>query len=145
MLLDEAPAVATVGLDLFAEALREQAVAVTPVLWRPPLAGTEDALAAIAADPRVAEAYAEASRRLTMSRPKLVGIATAADVLGVKRGEFLHAGPPISWADASGPVRGALIGALIYEGLATTAEEAERLAREAEQLQTELDSVNQGR
>ena len=128
MLLDEAPAVATVGLDLFAEALREQAVPVTPVLWRPPLAGTEDALGAIAADPQVADANAEASRRLTMSRPKLVGIAKAADVLGLQRGEFLHAGPPISWADASGPVRGALIGALIYEGLATTAEEAERLA-----------------
>jgi len=127
MLLDESPAVATVGLDLFAEALLAQAVDVTPVLWRPPLPGTEEALAAIAADPRVFDANAEASRRLTMARPKLVGIAKAADVLGLERGQFLHAGPPISWADASGPVRGALIGALIYEGLAATAEEAERL------------------
>jgi hypothetical protein len=40
----------------------------------------------------------------------------------------LHAGPPIDWARMSGPVRGAVIGALLYERLATTPEEAERLA-----------------
>ena len=41
---------------------------------------------------------------------------------------FLHAGPPLPWARMSGPVRGAVIGALLYERLAETPEEAERLA-----------------
>ncbi|MGI8986262.1 MAG: DUF1116 domain-containing protein, partial [Nocardioidaceae bacterium] len=37
---------------------------------------------------------------------------------------FLHAGPPIDWPRASGPLRGALIGAALFEGLAGTPEEA---------------------
>ena len=39
----------------------------------------------------------------------------------------LHAGPPIAWERMSGPMRGAIVGALIYEGRATSWEDAERL------------------
>jgi hypothetical protein len=127
MLLDVTPTIAAVGADMFADEIRAQAVDVTPVLWRPPASGTEEALATIAADRRLIDANAEAAKRLTGARPKLVGIANAGEVLGIKRGEFLHAGPPIEWADASGPLRGALIGAMIYEGLADSVEEAEKL------------------
>ena len=45
------------------------------------------------------------------------------------KGAFLHAGPPIGWDRASGPLRGALIGAMVYEGLADTPEDAERRSR----------------
>ena len=41
---------------------------------------------------------------------------------------ILHAGPPIEWADMSGPLRGAVLGAAVYEGLAGDLSEAERLA-----------------
>ncbi len=127
MLLDATPTIVAVGADMFADEIRAQAVEVSPVLWRPPLGGTEEALAAVIGDPRHIDANAEAARRLTSARPKLVGIATAGEVLGLGRGEFLHAGPPIAWADASGPLRGALIGAMMYEGLAASPEEAEKL------------------
>ena len=50
----------------------------------------------------------------------------AHEALGLERGTFLHAGPPIEFARASGPLRGALIGAMLLEGLADTAEEAEQ-------------------
>ncbi len=45
---------------------------------------------------------------------------------------ILHAGPPITWDRMCGPMRGAIIGALIYEGRAKTAEEAEKLAASGE-------------
>ncbi len=48
-------------------------------------------------------------------------------MLGLEKGHFLHAGPPITWERASGPLRGALVGAVIFEGLAGTPEEAESL------------------
>ncbi|HTP21837.1 MAG TPA: DUF1116 domain-containing protein [Solirubrobacteraceae bacterium] len=128
MRLDEAPAVVTAGLGLFTDSLTAQATDVTPVQWRPPLPGTDQALATVAADPRTAVANAEAVRRLTTSRPRLVAIERAGDALGLERGEFLHAGPPIAWADASGPVRGALLGAMVYENLADSIEAAEALA-----------------
>ena len=101
MQLDETPAVVTAGLGLFVDALAAQAAEATPVLWRPPVPGTEEALATVLADPRMPDANADAVRRLTTSRPRLVGIERAGDALGLERGEFLHAGPPIDWADAA--------------------------------------------
>jgi len=41
---------------------------------------------------------------------------------------LLHAGPPITWGRMCGPMRGAIIGALLYEQKVGTAEEAQRLA-----------------
>ena len=128
MQLDETPAVATAGPSRFADALIAQAAEVTPVQWRPPIPGAEAALRTVMADPRMPGANAEAVRRLTSSRPRLVAIERACDALGLERGEFLHAGPPIEWADASGPLRGALLGAMVYEGLAESIEAAEKLA-----------------
>jgi hypothetical protein len=43
-----------------------------------------------------------------------------------------HSGPPITWERMSGPTRGAVIGALIYEGLAAAPEEAGALAASGE-------------
>jgi hypothetical protein len=48
-------------------------------------------------------------------------------VPGVKDYLLLHAGPPISWEAASGPLRGAVIGACLFEGWASSAEEAAHL------------------
>ncbi|MFW5741273.1 MAG: DUF1116 domain-containing protein, partial [Myxococcota bacterium] len=40
----------------------------------------------------------------------------------------LHAGPPVSWDRMCGPMRGGVIGGLLYEGLAQDRSEAEKLA-----------------
>ena len=61
------------------------------------------------------------------TRALLVDVRPAREALGLQPGEFCHAGPPIEFARASGPLRGALIGALIFEGLA--ADEAEAVAK----------------
>ncbi len=47
-------------------------------------------------------------------------------------GLLLHAGPPIEWARASGPLRGAVIGALIFEGQARDEAEAAALVESGE-------------
>ena len=71
----------------------------------------------------------EATTRMMEARPVLVGLGMARDVIpGLRDNLILHAGPPIQWERMSGPLRGAIIGALIFEGKATTAEEAEVLA-----------------
>ncbi|MER7501652.1 DUF1116 domain-containing protein [Nonomuraea pusilla] len=123
-LLDAPPHVITVGTSLLDDALTAQAVPTTPVAWRPPLPGTARALATVLADPRRTAANAEAVRRLTSARPYLVGVRRASEVLPERT--FLHAGPPITWERASGPMRGALIGAMLLEGLASGEEEAAR-------------------
>ena len=78
---------------------------------------------------RIDAANVLAAERLMDSQPFLVDVATAAEAIpGMTSKTILHAGPPISWDRMCGPVRGAVIGALIYEGLAATPEEAEKLA-----------------
>jgi hypothetical protein len=60
-----------------------------------------------------------AVERMISSRPMLTGVARAGDVVpGLRENLLLHAGPPIEWERMSGPLRGAVIGALIFEGLA---------------------------
>jgi len=70
-----------------------------------------------------------AVERMMSARPILRGLAPARDVIpGMRANLLLHAGPPIEWARMSGPLRGAIIGALLYEGLAKDETEAAALA-----------------
>lgn len=120
-------AVVNVGADLFADAVQAQAVAATRVDWRPPMEGTEADLATVAADPRRPEANARALAAMLDVTATLVDVAPASEVLGLQVGEFLHAGPPIEWARASGPLRGALMGGAALEGLVEDPEDAAAL------------------
>jgi hypothetical protein len=62
-------------------------------------------------------------------QPSLLDIGAAEEVIPqMTKKTILHAGPPIKWEDMSGPLRGAIIGALIYEGLANNEKEAVELA-----------------
>ncbi len=119
--------VVTVGAAALAEALDDQAVPHTRVDWRPPPAGTEEALARLAADPRRAEANRLAVSRMLAARSSLVDVRPAGELLGLAPGQFCHAGPPLTWEAASGPMRGALVAAMLLEEHAQTPEEAERL------------------
>jgi len=125
-LLETDPVVATAGVPLLADALRDQAVSVTQTQWQPPMPGTERDLARVMGDPRRVAANALALERMTTAAAALVDVRPASEVVGLERGTFLHAGPPLDWERASGPMRGALIGAVLFEGLADTAEDAER-------------------
>ena len=65
------------------------------------------------------QANRTAVQRMMAARPLLTGIARARDVIpGMRENLLLHAGPPITWDRMSGPLRGAVIGALLFEGLA---------------------------
>ena len=78
-------------------------------------------------DLRRRAANALALERMLAAEAALVDVRPAAEALGLERGQFLHAGPPVTWERASGPMRGALVGAVLLEGLADTPEAAERL------------------
>jgi hypothetical protein len=123
-LLDGAPTVVTAGVDLFADALDAQAVTSQRVDWRPPVPGVEDALAAVLSDPRRGPANELAVDRMRRATAALVNVRPAGAALGLQPGQFLHAGPPIEWERASGPLRGALLGGAALEGLVDDPEDA---------------------
>ena len=77
------------------------------------------------------EANREALRRIAAVTPVLTGTARAGDVLRLAEGELGHAGPPFTHPDEIPPVvLNALAGAVLHEGWAGTAAEAERLIRD---------------
>ena len=117
------PEVVTAGASLLADAVEQQAVPAVRVQWQPP-AGDEAAVARVMGDPRRETANREALSRMLAAEATLFDVLPASEALGLEPGQFLHAGPPIDWERASGPLRGALIGAMLYEGLAATPEEA---------------------
>ncbi len=120
--------VINVGLTSFADSLRDQQIAVTDVDWSPPPPGVPrltHTQAGVAMD----DANEEVIRRMMAGRPAIVGLGIARDVIpGMTGNMILHAGPPISWARMCGPTRGAVMGALVYEGLVETPEQAAQMA-----------------
>jgi Protein of unknown function (DUF1116) len=122
--------VANVGVDLFADELTRQGVETARIEWRPPESEASDALASLARrSEQISAANDAAVARLQEAHPVLAGIGTARDLIdGMEPTTFLHAGPPIAWSEMSGPLRGAIIGAAIYEGLVADPGDAVRRA-----------------
>src|SRR5579871_1649276 len=109
--------VISAGVSLLADAAAGQGAKVTRVDWAPPMTGTEQDLVTVLSDPRRDQANALAVERMFATRAHLVDVVQAGTALDLGAGEFLHAGPPITWDRASGPMRGALKGAAVFEGL----------------------------
>jgi hypothetical protein len=78
----------------------------------------------------IEKANREATERMMEARPVLVGVGRALDVIpGMREDLLLHAGPPVTWERMAGPMKGAVFGALIFEGKARDAAEAEALVK----------------
>ncbi len=77
---------------------------------------------------KIEKANEEAAERLISGLPVLVDIAPAGEVIpGLKDRMIMHSGPPIEWEKMCGAQRGAIFGALLFEGWAKTPQEAEKL------------------
>jgi len=130
--------VVNLGLSSFADTLRACDVPVLDVDWRPPAGGDADLirqLDRVTSDDgrtwndRIVAANRRAVEALLSAEPHIVGIAVARDVIpGMTDRTILHAGPPVAWDAMCGPMRGAVMGGLIYEGTASSPEEAAQIA-----------------
>src|SRR3954468_18682443 len=126
-LLVAPPAVVAAGVEVFSTALRQQGASVLDVDWRPPGLGSPADLSQPARNPRRAAATRVAGERVLAAGSVLVDVRPAREVLDIGDRMLLHSGPPLTWETASGPMRGALIGACLFEGWAATVEDAEKL------------------
>ena len=132
-LLSQAPVVLNIGIDGFNESISQHGGQVAHLAWRPP--GNSDPmlawnLARLMDDARISAANAEACKRIIQSRPLWEDIALRADgVWPEMKGTrlLLHAGPPVAWDAMCGPMHGAMVGAVLYEGWAKTPEQAQKM------------------
>jgi hypothetical protein len=130
MKIPEKIKIINVGLKSFYDDLKTQKADAVHVDWRPPAGGDQE-LARLLTKldrPEIDAANEKAVAKILAARPMLVDIKPARDVIpGMKDNVILHSGPPIEWERMSGPTKGAVWGALIYEGKAKTQEEADRI------------------
>jgi hypothetical protein len=78
---------------------------------------------------RIEKANQEAVTMIQKAKPALMDVSTAGEAIpGMKKNTILHAGPPVTWQRMCGPMKGAVIGGLILEGLAKNRQKAEALA-----------------
>ncbi|HEX2331991.1 MAG TPA: DUF1116 domain-containing protein [Burkholderiales bacterium] len=113
--------VVNVGLEGFARDLAANGAAVVQVDWKPPRFGFDE---------KIEAANREALRRILAAEPVLTDVRRAGDLIPEleARRLVLHAGPPIAWERMCGPLRGAICGALVFEGWAADLAAAEELA-----------------
>jgi uncharacterized protein DUF1116 len=120
--------VVNVGLASMAQSLGEQGVKVIDLDWSPPKDGVPR-LRRTKSGVDIDAANQEVVDRIKRGQAVLVGMGIAREVIpGMHERMILHAGPPIEWERMCGPTRGAVMGALIYEGLAADEGEAMKLA-----------------
>jgi Protein of unknown function (DUF1116) len=125
--------VVNIGLAGFANELAGLGVPVVHLVWSPP-AGGDPELAALlvhlASDPAIEAANATAVQQMLEAEPVLIDVMPAAEAIpDLAEGRtILHAGPPIQWERMCGPLRGAICGAILFEGWADGIDAAEKLA-----------------
>jgi len=124
-----------VGLEEFARAARTAPNAsVHHVDWRPPVDGdprTSEAVSRLIGDARIDAANTVALARFLATDPVVTDVQparTALEQLGdPSTRRLLHAGPPLPWESMCGPMRGALIGAALFERWADSPDSASTL------------------
>jgi hypothetical protein len=120
--------VLNVGLTSMAKSVSDQGVKVIDLDWQPPKDGIRR-LRQTKAGLSMDAANEEVVSRIKRGQAVLVGMGIARDVIpGMHDRMILHAGPPIEWERMCGPTRGAVMGALIYEGLVQDEDQARLLA-----------------
>jgi hypothetical protein len=120
--------VINIGLAGFARDLAANGAPVVQVDWTPPL--QHELLSALTAQQtEIDEANREALRRIFAAEPVLTDVRRAGDVIPeLDAGRLiLHAGPPLEWRRMCGPLRGAVCGAIVFEGWAADLAAAEAL------------------
>lgn len=133
-LLTTKPRIINVGLQSFNESIVEYGGQSEQFNWRPRANGNKKMIRILDAledhEEQIAADNQKVIDKIQNAQPFLVDVVPAKTVipeLNEEQKTLLHAGPPIEWANMTKPMQGACIGAALFEGWATTEEEALQL------------------
>lgn len=142
-LLNSKPKIVSIGLENFNKAFIDRDTEFRHLDWRPPAQGETDLVDMLTRIQmleqdsqgltRIDRANNLAVERIMNGQPVLTGVKPAHKVFPeMSKKTLFHAGPPVKWSNMCGPMRGAFLGALKYEGLAANDEEAAALMDKGE-------------
>lgn len=121
-----------IGSNIFQEDYNIQNIQYVQVDWKPSNIKPEtlNALEILEKNiDKINKANEEFISKINSASPVLIDIKPAIDAIpNMEKNLILHAGPPIKFEDMAGPMKGAVLGALVFEELASNLEEAEKLA-----------------
>ncbi len=125
--------VVNIGSPSFTPDYERQEVPFIHLDWAPPASGNPVLLNLLNQlkpyQALIEKANLEAVSRIKSAEGRLIAVKKAYDVIpNMSKNTILHAGPTIDFKLMAGPMKGAIIGALIYEGLAKNEKEAIKLA-----------------
>jgi len=128
-LLKDRAAIVTIGVEGFGEGLREAGFASIHVDWKPPAGGNPRLYSILLGledhHEEIEKANARAVGKILEAQPVWIDVGPALETIpGFTKDTILHAGPPVTWENMCGPMKGAVAGALIFEGKARNLEEA---------------------
>ena len=124
--------VANMGLETFYEAALDQNTPACQVDWKPPAGGDDHIIRILDGldHEKIDEANQIALQRILSAEPELVDVCYAHEVIkDMDRFTIGHAGPPLTWDEMCGPLKGAIMGAAVYEGMCEKLEDVEPLVR----------------
>ncbi len=123
--------IVNIGLKVFYEAAVQQRQKACHVEWMPPADFETYQILDQLDDEKIDAANKEALRRINAAEPVWFDVVRAGDVIA-ELDDFTvsHAGPELAWEEMCGPLKGAVLGAAVYEGMAKTLAEAEHLAEQ---------------
>ncbi len=128
------PKVVNVGSSIFLKDLVAQKVEHVNVQYQPPGQGNLELVSLLVQANTKANAIEKANTlaltNILNAQAKLTAVMPALQVIpGMTERTFLHAGPPITYEKMAGPMKGAILGAIVFEGLAKNLTEAETLVK----------------
>ena len=138
-LLSEKPKVINIGLKSFAEVVESFGCEVVQYDWMPPAGGNVELIKTLnflrnyeGFD--IDEANRSVIAKVVASQPVIKDVVPAKSVIKeLNEGKvILHAGPPIQYANMPDPVQGSCVGAALFEGWASTEEEARKILASGE-------------
>jgi hypothetical protein len=119
-----------IGIQTFHDSLTQQSVSVINLTWKPIAGGDQELIKIIetlSKDDRILDANKQAVERINNSSPVWVDVLSAKDAINLPSDIILHSGPPLSYSEMSVPMKGAVLAALKFEGLAETEEDVAAL------------------
>ncbi len=118
-ILNEKPFIINIGLKKFYEPIKDLKKDIINFNWKPSCLGDIELnkiISKLKNNPIIDNANEEIIKRIKCSSPYLMDVVTAKTVIKeLNEKVILHAGPPITFNDMTGPMKGSCIGAVLFE------------------------------
>lgn len=130
-LLNSKPRIINIGLSSFTESIVAYGGSTVQYDWQPAAGGNKKLIKILNRLSKMEEietANNEVIEKMKNSQPFLIDVVPAKSVIEILNDRvLLHAGPPIEYKNMTGPMKGACIGAILFEGWAEDEERATEL------------------